>query len=159
MTARVHERLILDGEATFMACCPPLPEGHPRIVELNTPDAQGDLNLFSTACWRGYRGSREVKDGRLYPTGLGGKLRLQGTEPLFAEWFSGILWMPRGEMIQYIHVGFGTVYEQELLVRIEDGVVTDSRLVDNRGKRWDLGNLSLEHLPGRESAFPGDGDT
>jgi hypothetical protein len=39
-------------------------------------------------------------------------------------------------------MGFGSVYEQELHVRIEDGVVAATRLIANRGKQpdaWGLG--------------------
>ncbi len=54
MTAQIHERLIVDGEETSMAFCPPLPAGHPRIFELG-PDVvvwdPSDSILGSTACW------------------------------------------------------------------------------------------------------------
>ncbi|MGI0015521.1 MAG: hypothetical protein ACREBU_19060, partial [Nitrososphaera sp.] len=35
MTAQIHEKLIIDGEKTSMAFCPPLPIGHPRIVAVS----------------------------------------------------------------------------------------------------------------------------
>lgn len=118
MTAQIHERLIFDGEETSMAFCPPLPKGHSRIIEIDP-----DKALFSTACWRGYQGTWEIKDGQFYLVGLGGRFRLQGEEPLLADWFSGVLRIPRGEMLQYVHMGFGSVFEEEVHVKIVRGVL------------------------------------
>jgi len=53
MTAQFHERLILDGQDTSMACCPPLPIGHARIVASDPGEAAHDEDcflFFSTAC-------------------------------------------------------------------------------------------------------------
>ena len=80
MTAQVGERLILDGVETSMAFCPPLPEGHPRIFEPGPGDlAQdtADFVVFTTACWRGYVGTWEIKDGRFYLVAMRGRIRLR----------------------------------------------------------------------------------
>ncbi len=131
MTAQIHERLILEGEETTMACCPELPEGHPRLVAAD-PRKAADPALTSTACWRGYQGTWEIKDGRLYLVSVSGRYALQGEEPLFAHWFSGTLRVPRGQVLRYVHMGFETVYERELYIKVEKGVVVGSWLVDNR---------------------------
>jgi hypothetical protein len=135
MTAQIHERLILDGEETSMACCPALPEGHPRIVEKDRrqgDDDPSDSMLGSTACWRGYQGTWQIKEGRFYLLGLQGRYRLTGREPLFADWFSGVLRIPQGELLHYVHMGFASVYESEEHIAIERGIVTDTREIDNR---------------------------
>ncbi len=41
--------------------------------------------------------------------------------PVFAEWYSGELRIPEGEMIQYVHGGYGTTYERDRLILIERG--------------------------------------
>ena len=41
--------------------------------------------------------------------------------PVFAEWYSGELRIPEGEMIQYVHGGYGTTYERDQLILIERG--------------------------------------
>ena len=38
MTAQFHENLIINGEETTMAFCPPLPNDHPRIVALSSEE-------------------------------------------------------------------------------------------------------------------------
>jgi len=159
MTAQMHENLIYEGNETSMAFCPPLPQSHPRIRKLSEKELEAvdsDLSIFSTACWRQYVGTWEVKDGRFYLVRLEGGYRLEGEGPLFAGWFSGILRIPKGEMIEYVHMGFGSVFEQEVHVKIEHGMVTKTRVVDNRGKEHDLGRLTWRNLPGMENRFPGD---
>lgn len=160
MTAQIHEILILDGDETSMAFCPPLPDGHPGVVEVD-PDSssardESESILFSTACWRGYQGTWEIADDKLYLTRLRGRFRLRGDEPLLARWFSGVLRVPRGELLQYVHMGFGSVYEEEVHIRIEEGEVTETRVLDNRGRAHDESELSSRNLPGRENRFPGD---
>jgi hypothetical protein len=172
LTAQVYERLILNGKETDMSFCPPLPEGNPRIVTLSDEEARQRVNapgsptyqsmvLNSTACWRHYRGCWEVKDGRFYLTALEGKYRLVGTEPLLADWFTGVIRIPRGKLLHYVHMGFGSVYEEELHIKIVRGIVTKTRTIDNREKK--LGKLDeldivRENLPGNENRFPGDED-
>jgi len=38
MTAQIYENLILDGEETSMAFCPPLPENDDRVIEIKDDD-------------------------------------------------------------------------------------------------------------------------
>jgi hypothetical protein len=114
MTAQIQELLILNGEKTSMAFCPHLPYGHPRIVETEADEKEPDEIsewIFSTACWRRYRGTWEIKDGKFYLVRLQGTYKLVGDDPLLADWFTGILRIPRGEELLYVHMGFGTVFE------------------------------------------------
>src|SRR5262245_3036712 len=57
---------------------------------------------------------------------LSGIYKLVGNEPLLADWFTGVLRIPRGERL------FLSVYEEEVRVRIERGVVVETRVTDNR---------------------------
>jgi hypothetical protein len=138
MTAQAHENLIYEGEETSMASCPPLPPSHPRVVALAPSELQSRKDLpsivGSTACWRGYIGSWEIRGGRLYLTHIQGRYEMLGDEPILADWFSGVLCIPRGELLRYVHMGFESVYEQDLFVRVEGGGVVESWTVDNRGR-------------------------
>ncbi len=159
MTAQVHELLILNGEETSMAFCPPLPYGDPRLLQVVSGEAEpSEINewIFSSACWRRYRGTWEIKDGRLYLVRLQGIYKLVGDDPIPADWFAGVLRVPRGKELVYVHMGFGTVFEQELHIKIENGVVTATRIIDNRGKKHDEWQLGMRNLPGFENRFPGD---
>lgn len=157
MTAQIHELLVLNGEWTSMAFVPPLPEGHPRIGLASEEKRRAASPMISsTACWRGYRGTWEIKDGRLSLIAIEGRYELKGEEPLFADWFTGVLRIPRGEMIAYVHMGFGSVFEEELHIVVERGLVKTTRILDNRNRRHDTRELGLRNLPGGENRFPGD---
>ncbi len=135
MTAQVPERLIYEGEELPLTFCPPLPEQDQRLQERNDDELKEcDPIVFSTACWRRYIATWEIKDGRFYLANVMGRYKLVSDTPLFAHWFSGVLRVPRGNLLQYVHMGFATVYEQELHIKIENGVVVETTVVDNRGR-------------------------
>ena len=148
MTAQAHEGLILDGERTSMAFCPPLPKNDPRITRV-------EYNGFWTACWRGYVGTWEIKGRKFYLRSLRGGLKLTG-EPIYANWFTGTLRVPRGEMLHYVHMGFGSIHEEELHIKIAKGAVINTRVIDNRRKKVDKERVHLENYPGGENRFDGD---
>jgi hypothetical protein len=131
MTAQLEEVLIQDGIERMLECCPPLPEGHPRIVVRELIGEDDDI-YDSTACWRGYRGIWELRDGKLLLTSLSGRLTLVGEAPLHADWITGVIRVSRGEELTYVHMGFYTVYEFDDLFAVERGVVVASSSVDNR---------------------------
>ena len=66
---------------------------------------------------------------------LRGRFHLNGPQPVLADWFTGVLRLPRGEILHYVHMGYGTVYEEEEHITVERGEVTDSRVIDNRDKQ------------------------
>jgi hypothetical protein len=53
---------------------------------------------------------------------------------VFAFWFSGDLTVPKGEMIEYVHMGYMSKYEAELVLTIEKGKMIDSVEYDNKAK-------------------------
>jgi hypothetical protein len=155
VTAQAHEHLILDGEATTMMSCPPLPARHPRVLEAGPPGALTSKEgvpsfVFSTACWRGYLGTWEVKGGRLYLVKLVGRCEMVGDEPIPADWVSGWIRVPRGELLEYVHMGFESVYAEELQLRFEGGVEVERRVVNGRrgGPRSWLKRLFPPKPPG-----------
>lgn len=137
MTAQAHERLILDGEETSMTSCPEIPADHPRIESVPMDEVAEAIRsgrihgpVLSTACWRKYVATWEIREGRLYLMSIEGIYRLIGEGPLHAAWVSGVLRVPRGRMTRYVHMGFESVYEKELLITIEGGMVTEMREVE-----------------------------
>jgi len=51
---------------------------------------------------------------------------------VFAHWYSGTLRVRDGQMLNYRHMGYMSVFERELLIEVEHGVVTGERIKDNR---------------------------
>jgi hypothetical protein len=148
MTAQVHEKLIYEGEELSMTYCPLLPLDDPRIRILSEDEFDhSNPIVFSTACWRGYIGTWEIKDGKFYLVDLVGRYEMVEEQPMHADWFSGVIRIPRGEILQYVHMGFGSVYEEELHVQIEKGMVVESSTIDNRGKDLASNPFSQDDLP------------
>jgi hypothetical protein len=159
MTAQVREVLILNGKRVSMAFCPPLPECDPRVVENDYDELDDrDKDCLSTACWREYQGTWEIAQGRLFLTGLRGRYRLLGDDPLFADWFSGVIRVPQGRLLHYIHMGFGSVFARELHIRIECGNIVRSRTRHNCFRRLDFKEIYRRSFPGSENRFDGDQD-
>lgn len=161
MTAQIHERLILDGEETSMAFCPPLPEDEELVIP--DPDFPANLDersgvLNSTACWRGYQGTWEIRNGKFHLVDLRGCMKLKQPGPLLAEWFSGVLRIPRGKLLQYVQMDCGSIHEQELHIRIEAGRVLRTRTVNNTGRMFDEDEVGWKCLPGAENRFWGEDD-
>lgn len=108
--------------------CPRIPKEHPRIAqEFHNGGARRNVTR-STACWRRYVGTWEIRDDTFFLRSVIGNYLLSGDEPLRADWYSGTLRVPRGERIQYVHMGFGSVYAEELYIEIRRGRVIKSSL-------------------------------
>ena len=127
MTAQVPELLLVEG-VQHALCDTPLE---------SLFAAQGtrpSLQVQCSACWRGYQGQWEIRNGRLFLLGISGDFSdgreltidalLPGSEgPIFAGWYSGRLRCPQGQLLDYVHQGFESTYEHDLLIQICDGFV------------------------------------
>ena len=101
------------------------------------PDKRPRSNLVSTALWRGYVATFEIVNNELYLKDIkivistGDTLItewvsvllefLDGQPNLKIDWFSGLLVMPYGRLINYVHMGYGSTYENYILLEIENG--------------------------------------
>ena len=107
MTAQIAERLRYQGEDVAM-CTNPLSD----YFAMGGTNPRFESNC--TALWRGYVGSWEIIDDRLYLIGLNGTLE-DGTDAslatifpgfpdrVFAHWYSGTIRLPQGKQLEYVH--------------------------------------------------------
>lgn len=99
----------------------------------------------STACWRGYKAIWELKNDSLFlrqitschkDCGLEIKdadlNKMFGTDNVFAFWFTGKLLIPQGKRVQYIHMGYASIYESELHISFKNGLKTNEKTVSNK---------------------------
>jgi hypothetical protein len=137
MTAQFPERIRIDG--TQHAMCET-----PLGTYFTLGGTGPSLAPTSTALWRGYVGTWEILDGRLYLVDIDARTRdgrpatlvdfFPGfPDRVFAHWYSGTLRIPQGKLLRYIHAGFASRTERDLLIEIADGVVT-GQLVRINGK-------------------------
>ena len=98
-----------------------------------------DFEPPDTACWRGYVASWTIIDGKLYLVSIDtdndnlklDKIFYNNTGMVFADWFTGELRIPQGKMIEYVHMGYESVYERELSIIVERGNIVRERNLDN----------------------------
>jgi len=134
MTTQFGERILYKGEETQM-------ETRPLSEYLQTRD---DIRFKSpsTACRRGYYGQWEIKDNKLYLIDLVAFLKdyekvgltylFPGQDEVFANWFTGIISIPTGELLKDVHRGYGLTYEKDILLHFKEGVLIKEEEVDNR---------------------------
>lgn len=135
MTAQIAETLLWEGAPVALFSCPPLPLHDPRLRERTADeaeDAPAASYYHSTACWRGYVATWEIREDRLWLLEVRGRYILEGDTPLWAAWVTATLRVPQGELLHYCHAGFLSVYEEDLLIEVVAGCVQATRRVDNR---------------------------
>jgi len=145
MTAQVHEKIRYLGKRMRLASCPDFPLDHPQIKMLSDQDFwKGDCAdiIGSTACWREYIGSWSIRLGKLYLTNLEGRFRIEGNEAIFAVWFTGQLCIPRGRLLEYVHAGFNSVYEEDIILTLEEGLVIKTDALSPRSIRIEVENTT-----------------
>ena len=140
MTAQMGEHLFYEGNKVTM-CSQPL-YSYFRLSGVN-PAFESNC----TALWRGYIGEWEIIDERLYLTSLSGNLT-DGTkaslstifpdypDKVFAHWYSGKLVIPQGKLLEYVHMGYASTYERDLIISINKGVTINKEVINN-GKSED----------------------
>ena len=95
-----------------------------------------------TALWRGYIGTWEVLNDRLYLVDLEGILKDGSAASLetffphypdrvFAHWYSGTIRVPKGKQLEYVHSGYASIFERDLLLDVLQGVVLSARVRHN----------------------------
>ena len=135
MTAQAREQLIYKNEKYGMAD-EPLEQYFSQLEE------RPEFESPDTACWRGYYGTWEIRDNRLFLIHFKGYTTsykevdmdfiFPNKKEVFADWVNGEIRVPHGEMLQYIHMGYESIYE--ILLDFEKGVLVSELLVYNEYK-------------------------
>jgi hypothetical protein len=135
MTAQIAEILHYNNQKLSM-CSEPLGD----YFLLAGVEPQFEANC--SALWRGYVGTWEIAEDRLYLVELEGTLK-DGTEAtlatlfpdfpdrVFAGWFTGKLRVPQGKELEYVHMGYCSVFERDLFIEIEKGEVKNTYVQEN----------------------------
>jgi hypothetical protein len=155
MTAQFSERLNWNGKNLSM-CTEPLG------FWLRSNGRKIRFGMSSTACWRGYIGSWEIINDRLYLVGIdassedGRPITLDDLFPgysngVFAHWVTREVRCPQGKMLDYVHMGYASTYEMDLYLTFSKGYLISKRLVTNgKGKDGDsegYGVVAHSHFP------------
>lgn len=100
--------------------------------------------MFSTACWRGYVAEWIIINDKIYLNNIyachDNKVKVDlkkifGKELkdnlLFGDWITNKLNVPKGECIEYVHLGYNSIYETETILDLNKGVLVDSKTYNN----------------------------
>ena len=135
MTAQISEKLLFNGDVCSMC-------NEPLSMYFSLGGTNPVFQSNNTALGRGYIGSWEIIDNRLYMIGLSGNLK-DGTEAslemvfpgfpdrVFAHWYTGKVRLPQGKILDYVHAGYMSTYERDLFLHLEKGVITKTELINN----------------------------
>lgn len=126
MTVQVPHTLLFNGEE-FSLWSNPLHE----LLSRKKPRIE--FSLVSTGMSQGYTADWELTDNRLWLVRIRGKLRDWDGDPLdrlfptqqppiFAEWFTGRLFVPYGRATPLAYTMYGCSYEQHMEIGVRTGV-------------------------------------
>lgn len=136
MTAQEPEILIVDGTKYEMTSTPPP----------SKEDHDYSFRSQHTANYRGYIGTWEIKDDKLYI--------VDGPEmmdyPVLADWVNQEIHIWSGEELQYIHAGFGSMYEEDIYFTVENGIIVDGRKESNIEKFCEQAKESVKTADTKE---------
>jgi hypothetical protein len=141
-TVQVPDVIIIDGKNENLDTNPLAPylSAYPNVIP-KSDDPTADN-------WRGYVATWEILDGKLFlrkidvafrnpkaPPNEDGRIVKNVIRKIFpdsrhlaATWYSGALVIPRGKLVKYVHIGYGSTYERYTIVTVNQGVV--SRMLD-----------------------------
>ncbi|MBN1182182.1 MAG: hypothetical protein JXB49_07835 [Bacteroidales bacterium] len=139
MTAQTLDTLVLNGEEVSIAT-------EPFAQYLNKFKKRPTFFPKDTGCSRGYYSTWEVKDEKLFLIGFEGRVVdwdksiycnvsvnsfFPNQNEVFADWFTGEIRVPKGQLLDYVHSGYFSTYEIDLFLEFENGQLVGRRTVDN----------------------------
>lgn len=139
MTAQSMEMIFFKNQKLYMATEPLQPY-------LDSLAEKPRFFPNSTSCWRGYHGTWEIRDNRLllihlvcYRADLKiGKIwevdmdfLFPGQIEVFADWFTGEIRIPQGDLLEYVHGGYDSTYEKDLFLDFKEGYLVSYNYVNN----------------------------
>lgn len=99
--------------------------------------------VISTALWRGYVATFEIIENQFYVKDIEIEIRnktsdgtewksvidevFPKTEDRKIDWFNGLLILPYGELINYVHMGYESTYENYIIIEIDKGKYLKSK--------------------------------
>ena len=133
MTIQAGDILSYNGKKTTIAT-------EPLKTYLET---RSDVSFIfkSSALVRGYIGNWKIKNKKLFLVSLVGfiksneKVDLEYLFPnkieVFADWFSGKIRIPEGDMLEKINLGYSSVYERDRILNFKKGILINETFIDN----------------------------
>lgn len=133
MTIQAGDILLYNGNKTIIATEPLKPYLETR--------SNVSFIIKSTALVRGYIGTWKIINKELYLVSLVGFIENNEKVDLnylflnkievFADWFSGDIRIPEGNLLQKINIGYESVYERDRILNFNEGILITETIKDN----------------------------
>ena len=106
-------------------------------------ESRSDISFIfkSTALVRGYIGTWKIKNKKLFLVSLIGfienneKVGLNYLFPnkkeVFADWFSGQIRIPEGNLVKKINIGYASVFERDRMLKFNKGILISDDVIYN----------------------------
>jgi len=143
MAAQIGDKILYNGQIHSLASEPLSPYLYSNKIE----------KLFSgisSACYRGYCATWQIKDKNIYllniespnsikdknadgvdePISAMNKL-FPGQTEVFGDWVNGKIKIQSGKVLQFVNKGYESVYEKDIFLRFENGVLVDEKVALN----------------------------
>jgi hypothetical protein len=125
MTTQVDEHILIDGKEYPLINVPSLPEDSSIIQH-----KKGLISKWSN-CWRGFQGTWEIKDDKLYLIEFSSdSYELLCKLPILADWIKGEIKVATGDIKETTSWAIET-YETEMHLTIENGMVVKTKNIKN----------------------------
>lgn len=133
-TAQIPDIIIYNGEKCKL---------HSNPLEAyfeKNPDKRPKGGIMSTALWRGYVATFEVRDNQLFLKDIEIEYEdttskesynykwksvinevFQNQKEIKIDWLTGLLVIPHGKLVSYVHMGYGSTYNNYTLLEIDKG--------------------------------------
>lgn len=104
------------------------------------PDKRPKIEVKSSGLWRGYLATFEVIDSQLFLKGIEIQYHdktskesypfkwrsvikevFPDSERIKINWLTGLLVIPHGKLVNYVHMGYASTYENYILLEIDKG--------------------------------------
>ncbi len=143
MAAQIGDKILYNGQIHSLASEPLSPYLYSNKIE----------KLFSgisSACYRGYCATWKIENKNIYllniespnskkdetvdgvdePISAMNKLFPEQTE-VFADWVNGKIKIQSGKVLQFVNKGYESVYEKDIFLKFENGVLVDEKAALN----------------------------
>lgn len=146
MAAQIGDKILYNGQMHSLA-------SEPLSPYLYTNKIEKLFSGISSACYRGYCATWKVENKNIYllniespnflkcentdridePISAMSKL-FSGQTEVFAHWVNGKIKIQSGEVLQFVNTGYESVYEKDIFLKFENGILVDEKVVINTPK-------------------------
>lgn len=143
-TAQIPDVIIINGESESLYTNP-----LDRYLQAN-PGVLPEPEVISSANWRGYVASWRITDDVLLLEKVDMEFDISGpsdqrmttetrnmismlfpdVDRVVADWYTGALIIPQGDVVEYVHMGYGSLFEHYILLIIDHGRVRRTMELD-----------------------------